>query len=108
MRNRQRITPETILKFVQIVLALAVAAVVLLAVVNVKKSEAASGRDRLEQSIRRGVMACYAQEGVYPPDIEYLRQNYALEYDEEKYSVRYDIFAENLMPYITVIVLGSK
>lgn len=48
-------------------------------------------------------MACYAAEGVYPPDLEYLKEHYGLQVDENQYTVRYDVFAENLMPDITVL-----
>ena len=67
-----------------------------------------SGREsedlrQLEQSLRRGCVACYAAEGVYPPDLDYLKDHYGLQIDEDRYTVRYDIFAENLMPDITVL-----
>ena len=67
-----------------------------------------SGREsedlrQLEQSLRRGCVACYAAEGVYPPDLDYLKDHYGLQVDEARYTVRYDIFAENLMPDITVL-----
>lgn len=58
---------------------------------------------QLEETLRRSCMACYAAEGVYPPDLEYLTEHYGLQIDEEKYTVRYSVFAENLMPDITVL-----
>ena len=48
-------------------------------------------------------MACYAAEGRYPPDLEYLKEHYGIQVDEGRYTVRYDAFAENLMPDITVL-----
>ena len=67
-----------------------------------------SGRDeedkrQLERAIRRGCLACYAAEGVYPPDLDYLRDHYGLQIDEERYTVKYSVFAENLMPDFTVL-----
>lgn len=56
-----------------------------------------------EESIRRGVITCYALEGVYPPDYEYLEENYGIQVDEEKFTVFYEIFASNIMPDITVV-----
>ena len=58
---------------------------------------------QLEETLRRGCVACYAAEGVYPPDLDYLKDHYGLQVDEARYTVRYDIFAENLMPDITVL-----
>jgi hypothetical protein len=56
-----------------------------------------------EESILRGAVRCYAQEGVYPPDYEYLKENYGIRVDEEKYTVFYTVFASNMMPDVTVI-----
>ena len=67
-----------------------------------------SGRDeedkrQLTEALRRGCLACYAAEGVYPPDLEYLKEHYGVQIDEERYAVMYSAFAENLLPDITVI-----
>ena len=61
---------------------------------------------QLEETLRQGCVACYAAEGVYPPDIDYLKEHYGLQVDEERYTVRYSAFAENLMPDITVLEIG--
>ena len=58
---------------------------------------------QLEEALRRGCVACYAAEGVYPPSIDYLKDHYGLQVDEARYTVRYSAFAENLMPDITVL-----
>ena len=57
----------------------------------------------MEETLRRGCTACYAAEGAYPPDLDYLKDHYGLQIDEERYVVRYTAFAENLMPDITVL-----
>lgn len=56
-----------------------------------------------EESILRGAVRCYAQEGMYPPDYEYLKENYGIRVDEEKFTVFYSVFASNMMPDVTVI-----
>lgn len=58
---------------------------------------------QLERAVRRGCMACYAAEGVYPPSLSYLQEHYGIQIDEEHYTVRYMVIAENLMPDITVL-----
>ena len=68
-----------------------------------------AGRDaedlrQLEEALRRGCAACYAAEGVYPPNLEYLEDHYGIRVDEERYAVFYSAFADNLMPDITVVV----
>ena len=61
------------------------------------------GRQQLETALRRSAVACYAAEGIYPPTLEYLCEHYGIQIDEDRYYVFYEIFAENLMPDITVL-----
>jgi len=49
------------------------------------------------------VVACYATEGFYPPDIAYLEEHYGIQIDKSRYVVKYTAIAENLMPDITVL-----
>lgn len=58
---------------------------------------------QLEEALRRSCVSCYAAEGIYPPDLEYLKKHYGIQIDEKKYTVHYSAFAENLMPDITVL-----
>lgn len=60
-------------------------------------------RSRLEETLRLAAVACYANEGIYPPTVAYLQEHYGVQIDTERYAVFYNIFAENLMPDITVI-----
>ena len=61
------------------------------------------GRERLEDAVRRAVVQCYAIEGMYPPDIAYLKDNYGLVVNEKQYIVDYQRFASNIMPSITIL-----
>ena len=61
------------------------------------------GKRQLEDAIRRSAVACYAAEGIYPPDLAYLEEHYGIQIDESRYTVYYDIFGSNLMPDITVL-----
>lgn len=58
---------------------------------------------QVEQAVRRAAVTCFAAEGAYPPDTDYLAEHYGLRVDPERYVVDYDVFAENLMPEITVL-----
>ena len=60
-------------------------------------------RRQLEEALRRGCLACYAAEGIYPPNLDYLEEHYGVQVDETRYAVFYSAFAENLMPDITVL-----
>lgn len=61
----------------------------------------------LSQQVRRAAVACYASEGRYPQSLDYLEHEYGLRYDSVRYAVRYDAFASNVMPDISVSVRGS-
>ncbi len=56
-----------------------------------------------EAAVRRGCAACYAAEGVYPPDLAYLQAHYGLQLDTTRYIVHYSVTAQNLMPEIVVL-----
>lgn len=60
-------------------------------------------RRLLEEALRRTAVACYAAEGFYPPDVAYMQLHYGLRFDENRFAVRYEVFASNLMPDITVL-----
>ena len=62
----------------------------------------------VRDSVKNAALTCYAVEGVYPDDLEYLREHYHLSYNEEKYHVFYEPLASNLMPYIKVAERGGK
>ncbi len=57
----------------------------------------------IEQAIKHAVVQCYALEGMYPPDMDYIREAYGVRIDKQKYIVHYEIFASNIYPSITVI-----
>lgn len=73
------------------------------ATTHLEQNRHAEGRLQLEQTLRRTAAACYAAEGFYPPSIAYMQNHYGLRYNEDEYVVRYEIFASNLMPDITVL-----
>lgn len=70
---------------------------------NLGSGHAREGRQQLETALRRSAVACYAAEGIYPPNLEYLQAHYGVQIDESRYQVFYEIFADNLMPEITVL-----
>jgi hypothetical protein len=70
---------------------------------NVSQGQSSEDRQQLEDVLRRAAVACYACEGIYPPDLQYLQEHYGVQIDEDRYMVSYDVFASNLMPDITVL-----
>lgn len=58
---------------------------------------------RVDSAIRNACVTCYACEGSYPENFEYLQRNYNLKIDLDKYIVHYEVFGQNIMPDITVM-----
>ena len=86
--------------------ALAVLLLFTSALSNLQDGRISEGRQQLEDAVRRSAVACYAAEGIYPPNLEYLEEHYGIQVDRERYTVMYEIFASNLMPDITVLENG--
>ena len=103
MRKRR----NTLIPLLQGLLFPAAAVAVLLcfatALDGLDSGRSAEDLNQLEETLRRGCVACYAAEGIYPPNLEYLEEYYGLQIDETRYTVHYSAFAENLMPDITVL-----
>ncbi|MBQ4649581.1 MAG: hypothetical protein IJB73_02645 [Firmicutes bacterium] len=73
------------------------------AVSNLDEGRQEQALIQLEEALRRASAACYAAEGIYPPDLDYLEEHYGVIIDEERYIVHYEVQGSNLMPDITVL-----
>ena len=63
--------------------------------------------ETVKNAVRNAVVTCYAVEGIYPRDIDYLVKNYGLAYDESRFLVSYEAFASNIIPEIRVSIKGA-
>ena len=86
------------------------AALLLLALLVLLAAVVKPGRDLSEESaaaiqatVQRSARQCYVVEGVYPPSLRYLEENYGLQINTEDFYVRYEAFASNLPPNVRVI-----
>lgn len=67
-----------------------------------------AGETRMVQdAVKNAALTCFAVEGAYPADLQYLRDHYGLAFDESKYHVMYEAFASNQMPEIRVTIRGD-
>lgn len=62
---------------------------------------------RIEESIQKAAMECYAIEGYFPEDLAYLEEEYGLIYNKKEYSIMYRVDGSNLMPDIYVYRKGE-
>ena len=73
-----------------------------LLVTRMGRSSGEAQTEFVTKAVHNAALTCYAVEGAYPTNLEYLRTHYGLAYDQSRYLVRYDSFGSNLMPDISV------
>ena len=56
----------------------------------------------VRSAVERCALQCYVVEGVYPPDLRYLQDNYGLQVNTRDFYITYNAFSENLPPEVTV------
>jgi hypothetical protein len=107
MRTKKRFLARLFRFFLPLGVGLCVLLYFSAALSNLDSGQSEESLRQLEDSIRRASVACYASEGVYPPSLDYLKAHYGLQINETRYTVFYEVFAENLMPAITVLEKGT-
>ncbi|MBR4528960.1 MAG: hypothetical protein IKO80_01650 [Lachnospiraceae bacterium] len=65
-------------------------------------------QESLENAIHRDLIQCYALEGIYPPDLQYLVDHYGLTWDNDTFFVDYEPIASNLYPDVTVMKRNTE
>jgi hypothetical protein len=61
-----------------------------------------SGLDVARSAAARAVMQCYALEGAYPPDLDYLQAYYGLVLDTGRYAYVYEVVGDNVYPIVDI------
>ena len=84
------------------VLMMAAVYLLLVSAGNVNERQQAENLKQMEDTIHKAVLNCYAIEGSYPATLDYV-EHYGLQIDHDRYDVFYEVFAQNIMPEITVI-----
>ena len=91
-------------KFIFVLSIIILIAYMYIAVDNAQRKSDEESYKILSDAIIRSAVQCYAIEGFYPPDIEYLENNYGLLVDHNKYFVSYSVFASNIIPEVQVFL----
>lgn len=84
-------------------LMLGAAYLVLAAAGNVGEKQQEQELIQMQDTVKRAVLNCYSIEGSYPDSVEYVEKHYGLQINHDRYDVFYEIFADNIMPEITVV-----
>ena len=74
-------------------------------IVSVDKAGNAAEKSRSDsvyKTVMHSASLCYSIEGEYPPDFEYLEENYGVRVNHDRYIVHYEYFGANIRPTITV------
>ncbi len=87
-------------------LLIAVLIVVFVAVKDPARDVSEESAAAIKEAVERSALQCYVVEGIYPPSLRYLEENYGLQVNTVDFYVTYDAFASNLPP--TVIVSSKK
>lgn len=61
--------------------------------------------EQLQQALDQSSALCYALEGSYPVNLEYLKEHYGISWDSRRYLVDFEWVGRNLAPDIEVISL---
>lgn len=69
---------------------------------NFSKNTIEKQEENMQKSIEKAAIQCYALEGAYPPNLEYLEEHYGIILDYDTYIYYYDAFAANVRPEIIV------
>lgn len=73
---------------------------------TVSVANRSEGKEVLLSSLQRAAASCYAAEGHYPPNVEYLEEHYGIAVNHEQYVVQYELAGSDIMPSIAVFEKG--
>ncbi len=59
-----------------------------------------------EAAIQKALATCYATEGFYPANFNYLEEHYGVRIDRKKYVVNYQVLGSNTKPYVKLVEVG--
>lgn len=85
------------------ILFLAIGACFYIGVQSVSVRTRQEQRKSLEDALRKAIVHCYVTEGQYPENLDYIKQQYGIQYDSQTYFVDYQIVGANIMPDLTII-----
>lgn len=89
-------------------LFLIIVALALIALSRLSSSTADEQLTLTENAVRRCAVECYAIEGSYPEELDYIVSQYGLTYDRERFFIHYKHLGSNLMPEIKVFPLTKS
>lgn len=93
--------------FISIAVFAVILGVLIYGINSISTRTSAEQRTSLENALQRGITQCYAVEGSYPENLDYLKEHYGITYDEDHFFVDYKTSGSNIMPDVTIIEKGD-
>ena len=93
--------------FLSVLFFAAIVVVFFLAVGLTQKSSLSGEEKALKSALKRAITHCYAENGYYPPSLDYIEEHYGLLYDPEAFFIDYRPVGGNIFPDYTVVPLGG-
>ena len=93
--------PASVARIVIVVLLSFMVFFSLFHMVNFSNSRMERQTKDIEQIIRRALVQCYALEGSYPAEVDYVKK-YGVSFNRDIYIYYYEWFGGNLMPEVKV------
>lgn len=103
----KRISLSSISLIVAVLIMAAALAIVFFGVADYAQGYGQRSVKEIRAAVRSYVAQCYALEGRYPPDLDYLEENYGLLLDSSKYVYHYELFASNIFPDVQVFAINK-
>ena len=57
----------------------------------------------LSNALEHAITTCYALEGIYPPNLQYMKEHYGLTFNEDLFYVSYRPIASNIRPEYNIL-----
>ena len=99
-QNRQKYIWKSIV--LPALLCAAVLTIFVLGVLKFNELSLEQDRQLTYAALRKATVQCYADEGRFPADLDYLVENYGVNIDYDHFFVSYDCAASNVSPNIAV------
>ncbi len=103
----RRLSFKTLSTVVAVLISLMVLLMVGSSLVQLQRKSHETGLQVARQALERTVMQCYALEGAYPPNLDYLVEHYGLVVNEDRYVYLFEPGAANIFPIIKIQDPGS-
>ncbi len=99
---------KRLMKYLSAFLFIALFILFITGISDVSTSTVERQKESLETALQRDITHCYAVEGSYPPSLDYIKQHYGLQYNEDLFFVDYQPIGSNVLPSVTVITIHKE